>query len=89
MITETVVLKNELGLHLRPASRFVKIASRYKDTTVEIARGADIVNGKSVLGVMMLAAGHGSEIELRVHGPEEEKCMKELVDLVNKKFFED
>ncbi|MBD3165042.1 HPr family phosphocarrier protein [bacterium] len=89
MITETVVLKNKLGLHARPASRFVKIAAKFKDTTVELAREGEIVNGKSILGVMMLAAGFGTELELRVHGPAEDQCMAELKELILHKFYED
>ena len=89
MNNKTVVLRNKLGLHARPASHFVKIASKFKDTTVEIVRGAEIVNGKSILGVMMLAAGEGSELEIRIDGPQEEECMRELEELVNNKFFEE
>lgn len=80
---------NKLGLHARPASQLVKIASKYKETTVEVAHGSEIINAKSILGVMMLAAGPGSNLEIRVDGPQEEECLAELVDLVNKKFFED
>jgi phosphocarrier protein len=89
MKTQTVVLRNKLGLHARPASHLVKIAAKYKDTTVELARGSEIVNAKSILGVMMLAAGNGSELELRVDGPSEDDCLRELVELVNNKFYEE
>jgi phosphocarrier protein len=89
MITESVVLRNKLGLHARPASRFVKIAAKFKDTTVELVREGEIVNGKSILGVMMLAAGFGTELEVRVHGPQEAQCMEELKELIQHKFYED
>ncbi len=89
MLVERVTLLNKLGLHARPASRLVKIAAQYKETTVEVGYGAEIINAKSILGVMMLAAGPGTELEIRVDGPEEKECLAELVDLVNKKFFED
>ncbi|HEB84915.1 MAG TPA: HPr family phosphocarrier protein [Bacteroidetes bacterium] len=89
MISETVVLKNKLGLHARPASHFVKIASKFKDTTVEIARGGEIINGKSILGVMMLAAGQGAELEIRVDGPQEKNCLEELIELINNRFYEE
>ena len=84
-----VVLINKLGLHARPASHFVKIAARHKDTTVELVRGGEIVNGKSILGVMMLAAGPGTELEIRVDGPSEEDCLAELIELVQNKFYEE
>jgi len=89
MKTQKVTLRNKLGLHARPASHFVKIAARFKDTTVELARGSEIVNAKSILGVMMLAAGQGAELEIRVDGPAEERCLVELVELVNNKFYEE
>lgn len=89
MKTQTVTLLNKLGLHARPASHFVKIAARFKDTTVEIARGSEIVNAKSILGVMMLAAGNGAQLEIRVDGSSEDECLAELVELVNNKFYEE
>lgn len=89
MIREKVVLTNKLGLHARPASHLVKTASKFKDTVVEIARDGDVVNAKSILGVMMLAAGKGTELELRVEGPNEEDCLNALVELVHNKFYEE
>jgi len=89
MQTENITLRNKLGLHARPASHLVKIASKYKGTNVEVVRGSEIVNCKSILGVMMLAAGPGTELELRVDGPQEMECLSELVDLINNKFYED
>ena len=84
-----VTLKNKLGLHARPASRFVKIAAQYKDTTVELVLDGEVVNAKSILGVMMLAAGQGTELELRVEGPQEDECIEELIRLIDDKFYED
>jgi len=89
MKSEKVILRNKLGLHARPASHFVKIAARFKDTTVELVRGSEIVNAKSILGVMMLAAGQGSELEIRVDGASEDQCLAELIELVEKKFYEE
>jgi len=83
------MLTNKLGLHARPASHLVKIAAKFKDTTVELVRGGEIVNGKSILGVMMLAAGPGTELEIRVDGPSEDDCLSELTELVRNKFYED
>lgn len=89
MISKKVILRNKLGFHARPASQFVRLAAKYKETEVEIVRGSDIVNGKSILGVMMLAAVQGTELEIRVDGPDEEKCVEELITLVDNKFYED
>ncbi len=89
MTTTKVVLKNKLGFHARPASQFVRTAAKFKETVVEIVRGSDIVNGKSILGVMMLAAGKGTELEIRVDGPQEEVCLRELIKLVENKFYEE
>ena len=89
MVTHTVTLRNKLGLHARPASHFVKIAGRYKETKVELVREGEAINGKSILGVMMLAAGHGSMLEIRCDGPDEQSCLDELIELVNNKFYEE
>ncbi len=89
MLNETVTLLNKLGLHARPASHLVKICSKYKDTSIEIVHNDEVVNGKSILGVMMLAAGQGARIEFKVEGPQEEDLMKDLVKLVEDKFYED
>jgi len=89
METRTVVLRNKLGLHARPASHLVKIASKFKGTNVELVRGSEIINCKSILGVMMLAAGPGTELEVRVEGPDESKCLNEIIELVNNKFYEE
>ncbi len=89
MLTKTITLRNKLGLHLRPASHFVKIANRYKDTEVFLLREGEKINGKSVLGVMMLSAGQGTKIEILVDGGSEEECLAELVELVNNKFYEE
>ncbi len=89
MRSRTVTLVNKLGLHARPASRLVKIAAKYRDTEVEIVRGGEIINAKSILGVMMLEAGPGTELETRVTGPQEALCLEEIVELVHNKFYED
>ncbi len=89
MKTHTITLLNKLGLHARPASHLVKITSKFKKTDVELVRNNEIINAKSILGVMMLAAGYGTELEVRVDGPEEDECLQEIIDLVNSKFYEE
>lgn len=77
MIQEQLIIKNEVGLHARPAAQFVKIAERYK-SKVRLCKDNIWVNGKSVLGILTLAAEQGSEIILEVNGPDEAEAFNEL-----------
>ncbi|MBS4015045.1 MAG: HPr family phosphocarrier protein [Candidatus Latescibacteria bacterium] len=77
MIQKKLIIKNEVGLHARPAAQFVKIAERYK-SSVRLCKDGIWVNGKSVLGILTLAAEQGSEIILEVSGPDEVQAFKEL-----------
>lgn len=88
MIVNKLIIKNKLGLHARPAALFVKTASKY-DAEVVISKDGLEVNGKSIMGVMMLAAECGSEVILKISGREEEKMAKALVDLLEDRFHED
>ena len=88
MITKKVVVKNKDGLHARPATLFVKVASKYQ-SEVTLSKNGREVNGKSIMGVMMLAAAKGSELILKVDGPDEEKALQSLVELFEKKFEEE
>lgn len=85
MVSKNVVVKNESGLHARPASVLVKTASRYKSEFYIKMYGYK-VNGKSILGVMTLAAESGAEMELIFDGPDEQKAMKEISELFDNKF---
>ncbi|HEX04256.1 MAG TPA: HPr family phosphocarrier protein [Bacteroidetes bacterium] len=89
MKSKSIILRNKLGLHLRPASRIVKLAAKYRDTSVEISCEGESVNAKSILGIMALVAGSGAEIEIECEGPDEKACLDDLVELVNNKFFEE
>jgi phosphocarrier protein len=77
MISETLIIKNEVGLHARPAAQFVKVAERFK-SNVRLCKDGIWVNGKSILGILTLAAEHGSEIILEVSGPDEPQAFNEL-----------
>ncbi|MDZ7341518.1 MAG: HPr family phosphocarrier protein [candidate division KSB1 bacterium] len=88
MLTQTVTILNSLGLHARPAAQFVKIASKFK-SDVYIAKNNREVNGKSIMGVMMLAAEKGSHLVIKVHGEDQEQAMAALVELINNKFYEE
>lgn len=77
-----------MGVHARPAAQFVKIASKYK-SDVYISKNGREINGKSIMGVMMLAAEIGSELLLKIHGEDQEQAMAALVELINNKFYEE
>ena len=88
MVERKIVIQNQLGLHARPAALFVKKASQYL-SRVTISKDGVEVDGKSILGILMLACERGSEIVLRVEGEDEKKCFKDLLDLVLGKFDEE
>jgi phosphocarrier protein len=87
MIEKMVKITNENGLHARPAAHLVKIAGKY-NSNIKIVKDGLEVNGKSIMGVMMLAAEPGSEILLQVEGEDEQEALEAIVDLVDKKFYE-
>ncbi len=88
MIRRKLEICNKLGLHARAAARFVQLASAY-DSHITLARDAREVNGKSIMGVMMLAAGKGVEIELIADGKDEREAADALEELVRDRFGED
>src|SRR6059036_792814 len=83
-----ITIVNRLGLHARPAAMFVRIASRYR-AEVWVAKESEEVNGKSIMGLMMLAAGQGSKLRIRCVGSDAAKALQELEELINSKFNED
>ena len=87
MIEKRIKIKNKLGLHARAASKFVNLANRFK-SKVKIIKNNDEIDGKSILGILTLAATQGTEIILRVEGEDEEKATKALENLINNKFQE-
>lgn len=86
-IQEAAKITNKLGMHARAAAKFVKIASAYA-SHVEVEKNGQRVNGKSIMGVMMLAAACGSEIILHVSGDDADQCLSALQALINNKFDE-
>ncbi len=88
MIREKVQIVNEAGLHARPAASLVKIASKYESDFFIHMHGYR-VNGKSILGVMTLAAEKGVELELEVDGPDEEEAFKAITELIEDGFGEE
>lgn len=87
MIKKKVKVVNEAGLHARPAAELVKLASKFESDFYIHMYGYK-VNGKSILGVMTLAAEEGAELELEVKGPDEEQAMEAIVSLFESGFEE-
>jgi len=87
-IEKELTVVNRLGLHARPAAMFVRIASRHR-AEIWVAKEGEEVNGKSIMGLMMLAAGQGSKLRIRCDGPDADKAMEELEQLIKAGFNED
>jgi phosphocarrier protein HPr len=87
MIKTTATISNKLGLHARASAKLTKLASRF-ECEVWMSRNGRRINAKSIMGVMMLAAGMGTEVEIETDGPDEATAMKELVALIDDKFGE-
>lgn len=87
-LSRDIEIINKLGMHARAAAKFVKLASTF-ESMIEIERNARRVNGKSIMGVMMLAASKGSQITVYADGHDEEESLNQLVALVNNRFDED
>lgn len=88
MIKTDITIINKLGLHARASAKFVSLASRFQ-SHLDVTRKSQTINGKSIMGVMMLAASQGSELTLQIDGPDEEEMLAALVDLINNRFGED
>jgi len=87
MITVTIPIVNKLGLHARAAAKFVELASRHQ-AHIEVEANGRKVNGKSIMGVMMLAASKGTEIILSANGIDENQATESLSELIANKFDE-
>jgi phosphocarrier protein len=84
-IDRTVTIRNRLGLHARPAGEFVKTASKY-EAKITIAKGELEVNGKSIMGVMTLAAECGSRVTVRAEGEDAESAVDALAEVLDREF---
>lgn len=87
MLKKKVLIKNKLGLHARAAVKFVNVANRFR-SSVKVEKDGSEVDGKSILGILTLAAVQGSPIILKVSGDDEEKALEALVALIDNKFQE-
>ncbi len=80
---KVVTIKNKQGLHARPAALFVQIASKY-DSEITVKKGKETVNGKSIMGILMLAANRGSKVTIEAVGDDAEKAILELEALLGR-----
>ena len=87
MIRTNATISNKLGLHARASAKLTKLASGFQ-SDVYMSRNGRRINAKSIMGVMMLAAGRGSEVEIETEGADEQAAMDALVTLINDKFGE-
>ncbi len=87
MLEQDLVISNKLGLHARASAKLVQLVSGFRSTVMISCRGREI-NAKSIMGLMLLAAGIGTPIRLRVEGEDEAAAMAAVVDLFNRKFDE-
>ncbi len=87
-IEKEITIVNRLGLHARPAALFVKVASRFR-SDVWVKKEGEEVNGKSIMGLMMLAAGQGSKLQIRCEGPDADRALQDIEELINGRFNED
>ena len=86
--TRDLVVSNKLGVHARPAAMFVKVANRF-EAEIFVEKDGEVVNGKSIMGLMMLAAGPGSKLRVRAAGADASEALNEIEALLRRKFDED
>jgi phosphocarrier protein HPr len=87
MLDKTVTIRNRLGLHARAAVKFVNLSNRF-GSSIKIVKDGDEIDGKSILGILTLAATQGTSIRLLVSGKDEEAAMAALVELIGNRFDE-
>ena len=87
-LTKEVTVLNKSGIHARPAALFVKTANRF-GSDIFVEKDGEKINGKSIMGLMMLAAGPGSKVTLHVKGADADAALAELEALVQRKFYEE
>ena len=87
MIKQSITISNKLGLHARASAKLTKLASGFK-SDIQLSRNGRRVNAKSIMGVMMLAAGIGTDVDLEADGPDEQAAVDAIGKLVRDKFGE-
>jgi phosphocarrier protein HPr len=88
LMTKEMLVSNKLGIHARPAAMFVKVANRF-NCDIFVEKDGEKVNGKSIMGLMMLAAGPGSKLTVHAEGQDASQALTEIETLMNRKFDEE
>lgn len=88
MTTRSVTVVNQLGLHARAAARFVHLATRF-ESQIRVTRDSKVMDGKSIMGILLLAASRGTTITVSAEGPDEATAVQALVELVESGFGEE
>ena len=88
MTSRAVTVNNQLGLHARAAARFVHVATRFA-SQIRVARDAKVMDGKSIMGILLLAAARGTTLTISAEGPDEGAAVEALAQLVQSGFGED
>lgn len=88
MIERELAIRNRLGLHARAAAKFVQTASRFR-SAVKIRKNGEVVDGKSILGILLLAASEGTTIIVAVEGDDEKEAFAAVEDLIVRRFDEE
>ncbi len=88
MIERELAIRNRLGLHARAAAKFVQTASRFR-SAVKIRKNGEVVDGKSILGILLLAASEGTKIIVAVEGDDEKEAFAAVEDLIARRFDEE
>ena len=87
-LTKELTIGNKSGIHARPAAMFVKVANRF-GSDIFVEKDGEKINGKSIMGLMMLAAGPGSKLTVQANGPDAAKALAEIEALMKRKFDEE
>ncbi len=87
-VEKELTIVNRLGLHARPSAMFVRVASRFR-CEIWVAKDDEEINGKSIMGLMMLAAGQGSKLRVRAEGPDANEAIREIEELIASRFNEE
>jgi phosphocarrier protein HPr len=87
MIKTKITIINKLGLHARASAKFVSTAARFQ-SRIDVIKDTQTINGKSIMGVMMLAASKGCELTIQIDGPDETEMEQALIELINNRFHE-
>ncbi len=82
VVNRKITVKNKQGLHARPAALFVQLANKF-ESTITVKKGSEKVNGKSIMGILMLAAEHGSQVVIEADGSDAQSAILELEKLLN------